>query len=135
MKAQSAIEYIAIITIGLFILIPMIVYLNDLYISYRNENKLSSAKTAASKIVSISDWVFSQGEPAKNIIQVYIPADVEKIYFTNNSIIIRLDMGSSYQEVVDYSIANLYGNITEREGYYYLLIQAIDNGVNISVVS
>ncbi|MCX8178824.1 MAG: hypothetical protein N3D75_03275 [Candidatus Aenigmarchaeota archaeon] len=134
MKAQAATEYVAIIAIGLLILIPIVAYLNDLYISYRDENKIASAKTAAIKITSISNWIFSQGEPAKNIIQVYIPPDVERISFVNNSIVFDVVTRSGIQQIREYSVAALTGNVTNKEGYYYILIQATDNGVSISVI-
>lgn len=134
MKAQAATEYVAIIAIGLLILIPIVAYLNDLYISYRDENKIASAKAAAIKMTSISNWVFSQGEPAKNIIQVYIPPDVERINFVNNSIVFEIVTRGGIHQVREYSVATLNGNVTNREGYYYILIQAVGNGVNISVV-
>lgn len=134
MKAQAAMEYFTIVVVGLIIITPMIIYLNDMYLSYSDDNKISLAKITVNKIADSANWVFSQGPPAKVKIEVFIPDNVESISFANNTVNFAVRTKSGVVDVYDTTIMPIYGNLNTKSGYYFISLVAYDNYVNISVV-
>ena len=86
MKAQVAVEYLIIVSIAFMILIPLVLYLNQTFIGYSDDSKLSKADETAKKIAHTADWVYSQGPPAKQTIEIFIPKDVDEISLNNKTI-------------------------------------------------
>lgn len=134
MKSQVAIEYLTIIGIGLMILIPVIGYLNNMYISYRDDNRISLAKTTVSKLGNYADWVFSQGPPAKKTVEIYLPEGIEKISFENNTINFRLKTLSGSTDIFYQTIAPINGNLPNGSGYYFVSLVAYEDYVNITAI-
>lgn len=134
MKAQAAMEYLTIVAVGLIIITPMIIYLNDMYLAYSDENKISLAKITVNKISDSANWVFSQGSPAKVTIEIFIPEGVESISFTNNTVNFAVRTKSGIVDVYDTTIMPIYGTLNPKSGYYFISLVAYDNYVNISVV-
>jgi hypothetical protein len=134
MKSQAALEYLTIVGVGMAILIPLVVYLNDIYISYKESNDISSVETTVDKIADTVDWVFSQGPPAKVRIEIFVPNSVNAISFDNSSVsfFVKTRLGST--EIYDYTTVPMVGDLGERRGYYFVSLIAYDNYVNISVV-
>jgi len=134
MKSQAALEYFTIVTVGLVIIIPMIIYLNDAYLSYKDENKISLARIAVDKISNSANWVFSQGPPAKIKIEVSLPEGIESISFANNTVNFRIRTKSGYTDVYKETNMPIVGNISTDSGYYIISLVAFDDYVGISVV-
>ncbi len=116
-KAQSSFELLITMSFGLAILLP-IVALAFLQISNANSSLASSeAQQTASKIASVATLVGSQGPPAKQVIQVQIPPNVQYIYVGNLSngvgheiiFALRSPLGLSY--VTAYTPTNVSGNL------------------------
>jgi uncharacterized protein (UPF0333 family) len=135
MKAQIAIEYLAIISFALLILIPYTLYLQSVSRNLSEENDLTIASNNVQKIGQISDWVYSQGKPAKTTILIQIPNNVEEISFDGKIMNWKIRTSSGTSDIYYISAANLTGILPKSPGYYNVLIQAIENGVNISVSS
>jgi len=133
-KAQVATEYLVIIAVGVAILIPMIVYLNDMYIAYKDESNVASAKTAAEKLASLTNWVYSQGKPAKVFTGVYLPNGIEEIELENKTITFKMKTKSGIVDVTEETIANIAGSLPVIEGFYNVAIVAEEDFVNITVV-
>jgi hypothetical protein len=133
MKAQVAIEYLAIISFALMILIPYALYLQSVSRNLSEENYLTIASNSVQKIGQISDWVYSQGWPAKTTILIQIPSNVEEISFNGKMMNWKIRTSSGISDIYYISVANLTGILPTTPGYYNVLIQAIENGVNISV--
>jgi uncharacterized protein (UPF0333 family) len=134
MKSQVAIEYLSIIVVGLVILIPVIGYLNEMYISYKDDNRISMARTTVTKLGDYANWVFSQGPPAKKTIEIYLPDGIEEISFSNNTINFRLKTLSGLTDVFYQTIAPINGNLPDSSGYYFVSLVAYDDYVNLTVV-
>jgi hypothetical protein len=133
MKAQVAIEYLAIISFALMILIPYTLYLQSVSRNLSEENDLTIASNSVQKIGQTSDWIYSQGQPAKTTILVQIPKNVEEISFNGKMMNWKIRTSSGTSDIYYISVANLTGSLPKTPGYYNVLIQAIENGVNISV--
>jgi uncharacterized protein (UPF0333 family) len=135
MKAQVAIEYLAVISFALLVLIPYTLYLQSVSRNLNEENDLTIASNSVQKIGQISDWVYSQGKPAKTTILIQIPRNVEEISFNGKMMNWKIRTSSGTSDIYYISVANLTGNLPKNPGYYNVLIQAVENGVNISVSS
>jgi len=133
-KAQVATEYLVIIAVGVAILIPMVVYLNDMYISYKDDSNIASAKTAAEKIASLTNWVYSQGKPAKVVASVYLPGGIEEIELENKTITFKMKTKSGIVDVSKDTTAIIAGSLPTSKGFYRVAVIAEDDFVNITVV-
>lgn len=135
MKIQVALEYLIIISFALMVLIPYLLYLQNASQNLKEDNNLVIASNSLKKIGEMADWVFSQGEPARIEVLVQIPPNVEEISFNGKVMNWKVRTSAGLSDIYYISIANLTGNLPTKPGYYKILIQAIENGVNISVSS
>jgi hypothetical protein len=133
-KSQAATEYLVIIAVGMAILIPMAVYLNDMYIAYKDGSNIASAKTAADKIASLANWVYSQGKPAKVVTSIYLPDGIERVEIENKTITFKMKTKSGPVDVSEETITSLEGSLPSSKGFYNVAIIAEDDFVNITVV-
>jgi len=134
MKSQVAVEYLIIVSLAFMILIPLILYLNQTFIGYNDDNKLSRADEAVKKIAHTADWVYSQGPPAKQTIEIFIPKDVEKISLDNKTIEFKVRTSAGVTDVFYETVAELNGALPSTSGYYFISLTAFQDYVNISVV-
>lgn len=132
-KAQTAIEYFIIVSLALMIIIPYIIYSNQMLINYRDENNLALARAAVNKIGQSVDWVFSQGPPAKISTQIFIPDGIVSIQFLNKTINFKVKTSSGISDVFYITITNVTGYLPTVSGYYNVYIYALDDRVNITV--
>jgi len=132
MKSQLSVEYLIIIAIALVILIPIILYGNELLLGYKDDTKISLARNTVEKIGKNVDWVYSQGEPAQHSIDVYIPEGIEQINLENKIILFKIKTRAGISDIFYTSVANLNGSIPMQNGYYKLSLRAHQNFVNIS---
>jgi hypothetical protein len=135
MRAQAATEFLIIVSVALTILIPLILLVNQSFISYRDDTKISLAKEAVKKLGENADWVYSQGPPAKVTIEVYIPEDVVETSLENKMILYKIRTSAGITDVYYYTVPNLNGTLPNKAGYYYVSLTSYTNYVNISVVS
>lgn len=135
MKAQISTEYLIVVSFALMVLVPFALYLQDVSRRFSEDNSLTIASNSVKRIGQIADWVYSQGEPSKLKIQVAVPNNVENISFINKIIIWKVRTSAGISDVYYTCVANLTGSLPTNPGYYYVLVQAIENGVNISVSS
>ncbi len=134
MKAQVAIEYMAIVGIGLVIIFLSINYLLTLFYSYSDENKISVAKNTVYKIGENADLVFSQGPPAKVKIEVYIPDGVQEISFSNKTVLLKVKTSSGVNDVFYKTVPQIVGTLPVKSGHYYVSLTSGQDYVNVSVV-
>jgi uncharacterized protein (UPF0333 family) len=132
MKAQVAVEYLIIVSFALMILIPYVLYLNDLSQSYSETNKLTIAKNSVEKLGRSINWVYSQGEGAKMEIEILVPDGVESIQFLNNTVIWKVRTSAGISDIHYTTVTNVTGNIPQTPGYKVVLIQAFRGYVNVS---
>ncbi len=134
MKGQAAVDYFTIISVALLILLPLILYVNQLLSAYKDDSNILSAKNAVNKLGETVDWVYSQGPPAKHTFIVYIPEGVETISFDNKMIFFKVKTSAGTTDVYYQTIASLNGTISNKSGYYHVSLTAFDNQVKIDVV-
>lgn len=133
-RAQSSLELLLTISFGLIILLPIITLaFTQIGISDATFST-SEAQQAANKLALMATNVGSQGAPAKEVITLQVPPDVQAIYVggPNNTIgheiifVVTTNAGSSY--VTAYVPLNVSGYLAGIEAPATYL-------VNISAVS
>jgi len=134
MKGQVAVEYMIIISVALIIILPLSLYMNQSFIGYRDDTKISRAWNTVKKIGENADWVYSQGPPAKVTIEIYIPDGVEEISFENKTVLFKVRTASGVSDVYYQTVPEFEGFLPEKSGYYFVSLTAFPNYVNISVV-
>ena len=132
MKAQAAVEYLIIVGVSIIILLPLVVYSNEMVINHNEETKISLAKNAVKKIGENADWVYSQGQPAKLGIQVYFPEGIDQSSISNNTVLLKMRTRGGISDVYQITTGTLNGSIPSNSGYYTVSIIAYPNYVNIS---
>lgn len=99
MKGQTAFEYLALFSLVLVILSFLIYYAQDMTDRNMEDIIISDATIAVNKIADASDIVYTQGKPSQITLSVYIPDKVYSIEFSNNMIIMRINVSSGSSDV------------------------------------
>ena len=133
MKLQIATEYLIIVSFALMVLIPYSLYLYSLSSRYQEQSYLDIASESLRKLGEACDWTYLQGEPAKLTLKIIIPKNVESIYFLNNTILWKVRTSSGISDIYYVCLANITGHLPNKEGEYFVSVNAISGGVNISV--
>jgi len=133
MKAQIATEYLIIVSFALMVLIPYVLYLQNVSQNFSEDNSLTVASNSVQKIGQTVDWVYSQGEPAKLKIQIFVPNNVKSISLASKTITWKVRTSAGISDIYYTTAANLTGNLPSTSGYYNILVQATESGVNLSV--
>ena len=131
-RAQSALEYIIIVSMVLVFMIPIWTYVSSMQNQTSAELSLTYAKNTANQIADAANLVYSQGPPAKLKINVYIPYGVENVTIVNSTIRFTIWASPGYSDVFAFSNAKLNGTLPTNEGYYWMDIEATDNIVQIT---
>ena len=134
MKAQSASEFLIIVSVALTILIPLILLVNQSLMGYRDDTKISLAQETVKKMGENADWVFSQGPPAKVTVEIYVPDDVKSVSLNNNEILYKIRTTAGINDIYYDTVPELRGTLPEKSGYYFVSLTSFSNYVNISVV-
>ena len=134
MKSQVAVEYLIIVSVAFMILIPTVLYLNQSFIGFNDDSKVSKASETVKKIGQTADWVYSQGPPAKQTIEIFIPKDLDEISLINKTVLFKVRTSTGVSDIFYDSVAPLNGTLPSNSGYYFISLTAFQDYVNISVV-
>lgn len=117
-RSQSSLELLITLSFGLIILLP-IVTLAFIQISTSTSTlSTTEAQQAAQKLASVAIQVGAQGPPAKQVVSLQVPQNVQAVYVGNltnglgNEIIfvVNTNAGSSY--VTAYTPVNISGYLS-----------------------
>jgi hypothetical protein len=131
-KSQSSLELLITLSFGLIILLPIVV-ISLLQISTSASSLATTeAQASASKLADISTAIGSQGYPAKQLVLVQVPQNVENIYIGNQTngvgheiiFVVNTNAGTSY--VTAYTPVNVSGYLEEDalQGTYLINVSA-----------
>ena len=123
MKSQAAIEYLVLVSLIIFFLIPLLYYSTS---ESANTIKLNDAQDAIQSLVKTADYVYSLGPGTKTTVLITIPDGVYNVSMKGHEVILNL---AGYGEVVGKSKANLTGNLSNLKGSYQVRVELLDNGV------
>jgi len=133
MKAQSAVEYLIIISLALAILIPLALYSSQNLLDYQEGDKISSAKNAVNKLGESADWVYAQGPPAKLTVNICIPDGIEEISL-DSIVMFKVKTSAGISDVYYDTVPMLNGTIPTDSGCYLISLTAHEDYVDIGVV-
>lgn len=134
MKAQSASEFMIIISATLVLLLPLIFFLNESLMGFRDDTKITLTENVVNKLGESIDWVYSQGTPARLTLEVYVPDGIVNVSMKNRSIFYEVDTSSGVNTIYYDTIPPINGTLPVERGYYKISLIAFDDYVNISVV-
>ncbi|MCL4373879.1 MAG: hypothetical protein M1360_03295 [Candidatus Marsarchaeota archaeon] len=134
-KAQSSLELLITLSFGLIILLPIVVLAFIQIASSSSTLSSTQAQAAAAKLASISTQVGSQGFPAKQLVLIQVPPNVNNIYVgtqTNgvgHEIIFVISTGSGPDYVTAYTPVNVSGYMEElaQVGTYLVNVSAMNS--------
>ncbi len=134
-KGQSSLELLITLSFGLIILLPIVVLAFMQIASSSSTLSSTEAQAAASKLASIATLVGSQGFPAKQLVLIQVPPNVQNIYVGTQSngvgheIIFVVSSGSGPSFVTAYTPVNVSGYIEElsQVGTYLVNVSAMNS--------
>ncbi len=127
-RGQSSLELLITLSFGLMILIPVVVFA---FIQISNANSTLStteSQQVASKLASVATSVGAQGYPAKEVVVIQIPPDVDAIYVGNlkntvgHEIVFNVSTSAGPSFVTSYTPMNISGNLGTITGTATYLI-------------
>jgi len=131
MKAQIAIEYLAIIGI-----VIAAISLMAAYVWQQNEisSRLQQANVAVNSIVAAADNLYAQGPGAKDQIRVVFPSGYTSSLssISDNRIVLKIYTPIGFTDVVGETKANVSGSLPAEEGLRVLTLETINGYVSIS---
>lgn len=135
MTGQVSVEFLIVVGMVLMILTPLWF---SLYKSVSDEQetvRISSGKTALSRIARAAELVYIQGAPAETTITVSLPSGITNFSLGNNETVLRITYKGTYIDLVEPLKTNITGTLPLTGGLYRLKIKAMDGGyVNVSIV-
>ncbi|MEM3781471.1 MAG: hypothetical protein QXT43_00710 [Candidatus Micrarchaeaceae archaeon] len=132
-KAQSSFELLITLSFGLAILLPIVVIAFIQLASANTSLSAISAQEAASKLSGVASLVGSEGSPAKELVQIVVPANVRYIYVgtpvTNavgHEIVFVISSPTGLTDITAYSPVNVSGQLSgiASEGTYLVNVSA-----------
>ena len=128
MKAQTGLEYIAILTLMLALIIPLFFVANQRLEVARVSN---GAKIAMNAIVDSVDTIYSQSPGSRITTKVYIPDgyDSANSYFANTTIVMSYYMfdGASH-EILGFIKGNASGRLPPYPGHHVMTFYLNETG-------
>ncbi len=129
MKAQAALEFMAIVGIQLLVLALVIVYFYTNYQSTVQQLDAAKARDAVEKISATAQVVSLQGPPAKQTIVVDMPTNVESVNVTGHEVLFKLATGG---EAYAYSPTLINGSVQATAGTTMITIEALQGVVQVT---
>ncbi|MGC8675961.1 MAG: hypothetical protein ACP5T3_00380 [Candidatus Micrarchaeia archaeon] len=133
-KAQSSFELLITLSFGLAILLPIVVIAFVQLASTNTSMSAISAQQAASKLASVASLVGSEGAPAKQLVQIVVPANVRFIYvgtpvtnLVGHEIVFVVSSPTGLSDITAYSPVNVSGQLSgiSSEGVYMVNVTAM----------
>lgn len=131
-KGQSSLELLITLSFGLIILLPIVILA---FVQISNSTSTLSAtesQGAATKLADLATLVGSQGYPAKQLVLIQVPPDVQNIYIGNQTngvgheiiFLVGTNAGTSY--VTAYTPVNVSGylSLLAQPGTYLINVSA-----------
>jgi len=142
-KGQSSLELLVTLSFGLIILLPIVVLAFIQISTSTSTLAATEAQGAATKLADIATVIGSQGYPAKQLVLIQVPPNVQNIYVGNQTngvgheviFVVGTNAGASY--VTAYTPINVSGYLEElsQTGTYLVNVSAQNNCPSNPVVS
>lgn len=131
-KAQSSLELLVTLSFGLIILLPIVVLAFVQISNSTSTLSTTEAQGAATKLADIATVVGSQGFPARQLVLIQVPPNVQNIFVGNQTngvgheiiFVVSTNAGTSY--VTAYTPVNVSGYMSQlsQPGTYLINVSA-----------
>ncbi|MGD0728879.1 MAG: hypothetical protein ABR981_02280 [Candidatus Micrarchaeaceae archaeon] len=131
-KAQSSLELLVTLSFGLVILLPIVILAFIQISSSTSTLAATESQGTATKLADIATAVGSQGYPAKQLVLVQVPPNVQNIYVGNQTngvgheiiFVVNTNAGASY--ITAYTPVNVSGYLSQlsQQGTYLVNVSA-----------
>ncbi|MDY6788713.1 MAG: hypothetical protein SVV03_01995 [Candidatus Nanohaloarchaea archaeon] len=132
-KGQAAIEYLAMVSIALFIAAPLVIQTQQTSFELKNSFRSSLTKNALNNLEEAASLVNSQGEPAKVSIDIRLPEDIKQTNVTENYFHVAREVEGGrlahFYNVMDFNVS---GSIPNSQGKHTMVVEAWNEQVNVS---
>jgi hypothetical protein len=133
-KAQISVEYILIVAFAMAITLPMLLIFDNQSRDINEGVTDVQVNKVADEMVTAIDAVYYLGPPSSKTVDLYIPANVKNLTFTNTSFSFRIGSSHGDYEIVRWTSSYLDGSIRREkttEGLYRFNITS--NPTNVTV--
>jgi hypothetical protein len=116
-RSQSSIELLITVSFALIILIPLVVLALQQISASSSNLAVTEAQAAAAKLADVATTVGSQGPPARQLVLIQVPPDVQSIFVGNqinapgHSITFVVNTNAGLSDAVAYVPLNVSGNM------------------------
>lgn len=133
MKAQSAIEFLSIVALGIILLVGTSFVGYNYVRNYFFDTNSLNARQMVSITTSASNLLYSQGVNASTKVKINMPYDItrNRTYFYNNEINLRF--GDPPRDSLDFAATDMYGTIPLKTGTNVLYLKMTTEGVKVKV--
>jgi len=133
-RAQSSVELIIILSITLVVFLYIVQYSSGAASYADSSLKMLKAKTSVRDLALEADRLYSQGHGARSRVTIYLPGNVNSTTLSEHAIVVRLDVGAGFTDVVGTSKAPLCGHISPESGSSVVDLRYIGGCVHIGSV-
>ncbi|MGC8567972.1 MAG: hypothetical protein ACP5RP_03640 [Candidatus Micrarchaeia archaeon] len=138
-KAQSSLELLITVSFGLVILLPIVVFAFIQLSTSSSTLSATEAQAVANKLATIASEIGVQGYPAKQLVLIQMPPNVQGIYvgnYTSNmlngyghEIIITIETTSGISYITAYTPINVSGYLGSivSQGTYLVNVSALNS--------
>ncbi len=113
MRSQAAMEYMAVLTIVLIIVIPLVGYY---YMYVTSSVQISQAQESVRKLANAVEYVASGGPGTKTTVYVDIPSSTSQIYIGNKTIMFVVEVPTGKTDVYEDVDQKILGYIVNIPG-------------------
>ncbi len=125
-KGQVATEYLLLIGVAFFVVIPIFYYA----LTNSSESiRMNEASNFVETIARTANVVYALGPGSQDYIEVTMPGGVESVSFERNEIILKIKIFGDVSDVFAESKANLTGTLLVSDGVRHVYIRALDSGI------
>ncbi len=125
-KGQISTEYIVILGMVIFVLIPIIYFATQ---TTTDTTRFNNADLAVKLIREAADRVYALGPGNKETVSITIPSGVNKFEVFNKEISLQLQYHGGKSDFSLITNANLTGSLPQTSGTYTISLLVLDNGV------
>ncbi len=133
-KAQVSMEYLAVIGISLFLIMPMVVIYFQQSTSLSDDIHSAQIHKIAQELIDASEEVYYLGAPSTKQLLIHLPQGIEAITLIDDTIFVDYRTGQGALTLSAYSnlALNLTGTIPINKGTHRLNVRARTNDIQIS---
>lgn len=128
MKAQIGLEYMAVLTLMIALMIPLFYLANQKLDTSRTSSEASAAMNA---IISSADSVYAQSPGSKISTNVYIPNgyDNSSSYIISKTIVMRYNLANGMPyDAIGFTKGNISGRLPPYPGYHIMTFTMNQSG-------